>query len=127
MGPGVPPIFVMAPDMSMSPVVPPHLRSPLRPSMASQHHALAHAASVSDSLNRAASLTMQPSVSGPLPGPPPGSLPPGGPPMYRAGMDAATAAAANTPALQVRAAPGPGAAAAAAGMLWHTMPQQSRR
>lgn len=39
-GPSVPPIFVMAPDQFAPPQMPPHVRSPLRPSLLAKQHSL---------------------------------------------------------------------------------------
>ena len=65
MDPSGPPIFVMAPDMNAPPQMPPHLRSPLRPSMIARQTSVT---SPSPSLPHAASLASNGSL--PLPQPP---------------------------------------------------------
>jgi hypothetical protein len=69
MDPSVPPIFVMAPDVHAPPPMPPHLRSPLRPSILSRQASMPSAMSPGgpNSMQHAASMGSQGSLPVPLP------------------------------------------------------------
>ncbi len=70
MDPSVPPIFVMAPDVHAPPPMPPHLRSPLRPSILSRQASMPSAMSPGGSMQHAASMNSQGSLPlPPLPAP----------------------------------------------------------
>lgn len=69
MDPSVPPIFVMAPDVHAPPPMPPHLRSPLRPSILSRQASMPSAMSPGgpNTMQHAASMGSQGSLPLPLP------------------------------------------------------------
>jgi len=66
MDPSVPPIFVMAPDVNAPPQMPPHLRSPLRPSILSRQASMPSPGGP-NSMQHAASMGSQGSLPVPLP------------------------------------------------------------